>query len=977
MKKSLTVRATAFIVGIFMIIAACPFFTACGNGEKPKVETLTVRDITLDTSEAKTEFAYGEEFTAEGLKVTAVLSDGSNRDIPLKSCRISKVNNTPGRRKVSVTYARKTKRYEVVFLDKPMPPISETSLLDISGENVYRVQAEAIDLEVSGVKHTGEALLLTGGGADGEKYIGNYGVAENYFGFTFTADKDYDNATAVLRVANPSAENALYFGGEMSVHLNYHGTNENGSLGIANSAAIAKSEENAPVWCDFALRGLNIKEGTNTLTFSILGENVPYIDYVDFYIGSEFSNSAVTLAGAGGKTVKDFEDLSVEKVVTRDDYMEAYHLSTGEICVLPNAQANGGSAVYALMNGQATTLITAEEDSTVQIIINAASHIDWRFMRDAEIKLDGEVITFNEHNIRAGTETEEVWKETSLGFFDLTAGEHLLDIKINSPHAKFDSVTFKTVSKGKFVEHPQIYLDEIGTQVMEGEHLDSSNVVVRQDYSELVIGATHGKYNTRTEQTASGCKYIDGFTGFPEADKNPYNPGTTEKTVFTIDFYLAADATVEINAVVASSLGVNFSNRGEVLVKIDGKICSPMACNLAQYYDQTSNSYIGPRWIDTQIARKNLEAGAHTFTFEILNFFFDLDCIKFKAVSMDGYQPDAVIDGTGTYYLEAEKFDPTGFKAAQDFLNEGAIGSPTDEYCIRQDGNPHGGSYICGFAGGTKVDNTTYTGGAYVTGYFELKEAATLRISVRARASIGIAFKRPYEFGFKIDDTEETPASFLQPKATLGALQNTFADYEIADIVRLEKGVHSVKAIAGQYGSVDLDCIILTVIGYGENADGKSIDINLNGAGEQKFEAEWIDDCDVKLQSGQTAAEGKDFPVFTTDNPSNGMFVGGLNTGTVLNINFNNAEQANVKITASVRAGIPVQIWNQSHCKIYVDGELISPPAAQGDLSSAFAEKILFEGNLSAGDHVLKIEMNPFGFDIDFFKFTVSNVTAA
>ena len=976
MKKSLTVRATAFIVGIFMIIASCPFFTACGNGEKPKVETLTVRDITLDTSEAKTEFAYGEEFTAEGLKVTAILSDGSNRDIPLKSCRISKVNNTPGRRKVSVTYARKTKRYEVVFLDKPMPPISETSLLDISGENVYRVQAEAIDLEVSGVKHTGEALLLTGGGADGEKYIGNYGVAENYFGFTFTADKDYDNATAVLRVANPSAENALYFGGEMSVHLNYHGTNENGSLGIANSAAISKSEENAPVWCDFALRGLNIKEGTNTLTFSIFGENVPYIDYVDFYIGSEFSNSAVTLAGAGGKTVKDFEDLSVEKVVTRDDYMEAYHPSTGEICVLPNAQANGGSAVYALMNGQATTLITAEEDSTVQIIINAASHIDWRFMRDAEIKLDGEVITFNEHNIRAGTETEEVWKETSLGFFDLTAGEHLLDIKINSPHAKFDSVTFKTLSKGKFVEHPQIYLDEIGTQVMEGEHLDSSNVVVRQDYSELVIGATHGKYNTRTEQTASGWKYIDGFTGFPEADKNPYNPGTTEKTVFSIDFYLAADATVEINAVACSTLGVNFSNRGEVLVKIDGKICSPMACNLAQYH-KGNGKYNDPRWIDTQLARKNLEAGAHTFTFEILNFFFDLDCIKFKAVSMDGYQPDAVIDGTGTYYLEAERFDSTGFKAAQDFLDAGAIGSPTDEYCIRQDGNPHGGSYICGFAGGTKVDNTTYTGGAYVTGYFELKEASTLRISVRARASIGIAFKRPYEFGFKIDDTEETPASFLQPKATLGALQNTFADYEIADIVRLEKGVHSVKAIAGQYGSVDLDCIILTVIGYGENADGKSIDINLNGAGEQKFEAEWIDDCDVKLQSGQTAAEGKDFPVFTTDNPSNGMFVGGLNTGTILNIHFNNAEQANVKITASVRAGIPVQIWNQSHCKIYVDGELISPPAAQGDLSSAFAEKILFEGNLSAGDHVMKIEMNPFGFDIDYFKFVVSNATAA
>lgn len=969
MKKSFAVRATAFIVAICMIIAACPLLTACGPTEKPKVETLTVRDITLDTSEAKTEFAYGEEFTAEGLKVTATLSDGSTRDIPLSSCRISKVNNAPGTRKVSVTYARKTKRYEVVFLDKPMPPISETSLLDISGDDVYRVQAENIDLEVSGVTAKEGSLKLAGGNADGDGYIGNYGVAENYFGFTFTADKDYGNATAVLRVANPSTENALYFGGEMTVHLNYHGTNDNGSVGILNSAAISKSGENAPAWCDFALRGLNIKEGTNTLTFSILGENVPYIDYVDFYIGSEFSNSTVALADAGDKTVKNFEDLSFEKAVTRDDYMEAYNLSTGEICVLPDAQANGGNAVYALMSGEATTLITAEEDSTVQIIVNAASHIDWRFIRDAEVKLDGEAITFNEHNIRAGTETETVWKESSLGFFDLSAGEHLLDIKINSPHAKFDSVTFKTVSKGEFVEHPQVYLGEVGTQVMEGEHLDSSDVVVRQDYSELVIGATHGKYSTRTEQTASGWKYIDGFTGFPDAEKNPYNPGTTESTKFTVDFYLAGDATVEINAVACSTLGVNFAVRQQVLVKIDGVTCSPAPCNLAQYHTG-DGKYDAPRWVDTQLARKNLEAGTHTLTFEILNFFFDLDCIKFKAVSMDGYEPNAVLDGVGTYYLEAETFDANGFKAAQDFLDANAISSPTDEYCIRQDGNPHGGGYICGFAGGTKVgDTNTYTGGAYVTGYFELKEAATLKVSVIARANIGIAFKRPYEFGFKIDDTQENPANFLQPKATLGALQPNFAEYEIADIIRLEKGMHSIKAIAGQYGSVDLDCIILTVIGYGENDDGKVIDINLSGTEQQKFEAEWLDDCDVKLQNGHIAAEGKKFPVLTSHNPSNGMFVGGLNTGTVLNLNFNVKEQTTVKIAASIKAEIPVQIWNTDHCKFYMDGELISPPAAQGDLPTAFVEKIMFEGALSAGNHVLTIEMNPFGFDLDYFTF--------
>lgn len=616
-----------------------------------------------------------------------------------------------------------------------------------------------------------------------------------------------------------------------------------------------------------------------------------------------------------------------------------------------NAQASGGNAVYALMNGQATTLITAEADSTVQIIVNAASHIDWRFTHDAEIKLDGEVITFNEQNIRAGTESEVVWKETSLGFFDLTAGDHLLDFKINSPHAKFDGITIKTVTTGEFAAHPDVYLDAVGTQIMEGEHLDPSNVVVRQDYSELVIGATHGKYHTRTEKNASGWKYIDGFTGFPDAEKNPYNPGTTESTKFTVDFYLAGNATVEVNAVACSALGVNFANRGEVLVKIDGEICSPAPCNLAQNWN--GSEYTGDRWIDTQIARKNLEAGKHTFTMEVLNFFFDLDCFKFKAVTMDGYEPDAEINGVGNYYIEAEKLDPQGVIARKDFLDAGRISSPTGEYCVEAANNPHGGYNICGLDAGSRL-----------TARFTLEDVAAIKIYIGAKSNLGIAVWNTDQGKYYIDDTLLTP----KRQSAMNANNNSWIELEIADYTHLEAGNHTFTISMDQF-IYELDYIKIEVVGYGENDEGKAIDINLNGAEQQKFEAEWLDDCDVKLQNGQTAAAGKDFPVFTTDNPSNGMFVGGLNSGTVLNLNFNVKEQTTVKIAASVKAGIPVQIWNTGHCKIYMDGELISPPAGQGDLTSSFAEKIVFEGVLSAGNHVLKIEMNPFGFDLDYFTF--------
>lgn len=957
MKRLLTARVTALILSLCLIIAASPFLTACGPKEKPKAETLTVRDITLDTTEAKTEFAYGEQFTAEGLKVTATLSDDSTRDIPLSSCRISKVNSAPGKRKVSVTYARKTKRYEVVFLEKPMPPISETSLLDIEGEEVYRIQAEAIDLAISGTAATGGELKLTGGNADNGGYIGNYGVAENYFGFTFTADKDYANTTAVLRVANPSTENSLYFGGDMTVHLNYKGVNDNGSLGIMNSAAIVKSGEGELSWCDFILRGLNIKEGANTLTFSILGENVPYIDYVDFYIGSEFSKSTVTLADVGEKVVQDFENLSIEKVVTRNDYMEAYNLSTGEVCVLPNAQADGGNAVYALMSGQATTLITAEQDSTVQIIINAASHIDWRFTRDAEIKLDGEVITFNEQNIRAGTETEVVWKETSFGFFDLTAGEHLLDIKISSPHAKFDSVTFKTVSEGEFTDHPEIYLDTVGTQIMEGEHLDSTNVVVRQDYSELIIGATHGKYNTRTEQTASGWKYIDGFTGFPDANKNPYG-NEVEKTEFTFDFYLAGNATVEVNAVACSALGVNFANRGQVLVKIDGEICSPAPCNLAQYWN--GSDYDGDRWLDTQIARKNLEAGKHTFTMEVLNFFFDLDCFKFTALTMGGYEPDADISSSGTYYIEAEKLDPGGVIARQDFLDAGRISSPTGEYCVEAANTPHGGYNICGMATGSRLNAG-----------FTLEDQASVRIYIGAKSNLGIAVWKTDHCKFYIDD------KLLSPKVqnVMNANNNSWIELEIAEYTYLEAGNHTFTISIEDF-SYELDYIKIEVGNYGEDEDNPR-EIKFTDNGEKTFEAEWIDDCNVVIENGFSATDGYKYHIATDMNPSNGMYVNGLKTGSWFRLHFSVEQSAAVKILANIKAGIPVEIWKQHHCKIYMDGELISPPADQGGLTSAFTEKILFEGNLTAGDHVLKIEMDPFGFDMDYFKYVVTNFGTA
>ena len=76
---------------------------------KPEVEILS---ISLDTSAAKTEFKFGENFSYEGLKVTAKMSDNTEKDIPLSDCRVSTPNmETAGKRNVNVTYNGKSARY--------------------------------------------------------------------------------------------------------------------------------------------------------------------------------------------------------------------------------------------------------------------------------------------------------------------------------------------------------------------------------------------------------------------------------------------------------------------------------------------------------------------------------------------------------------------------------------------------------------------------------------------------------------------------------------------------------------------------------------------------------------------------------------------------------------------------------------------------------------------------------------------------
>ena len=200
-KKRFAVRA---FLAVFCAAIICLSFglAACG-GEEPPSETTdpTLESITLNTDNVKKVFDFGDEFTYEGLVVTAHMSDGSTQAVDLSQCRVTTPDlTTPGTRSVNVVYSGKSARYEITVNERVMPPISDKSVFDIpeGAATVYRVEAEDIDLDVSGVESAGGELVLTDDNA-GVTYVGNYGVFGNYFGFTFTSAKEYTDVTMEIK----------------------------------------------------------------------------------------------------------------------------------------------------------------------------------------------------------------------------------------------------------------------------------------------------------------------------------------------------------------------------------------------------------------------------------------------------------------------------------------------------------------------------------------------------------------------------------------------------------------------------------------------------------------------------------------------------------------------------------------------------------------------------------------------------------
>ena len=83
------------------------------GGDSSSVE-VTLQEITLDTSAAKLFYEAGETFTAEGLIVTAKMSDNTTKTIEIAECELSAPDmSVEGEKKVTVTYMGKSAEFTI------------------------------------------------------------------------------------------------------------------------------------------------------------------------------------------------------------------------------------------------------------------------------------------------------------------------------------------------------------------------------------------------------------------------------------------------------------------------------------------------------------------------------------------------------------------------------------------------------------------------------------------------------------------------------------------------------------------------------------------------------------------------------------------------------------------------------------------------------------------------------------------------
>ena len=641
----------------------------------------TVTGITLDTASVKKSFEYAEAFTYEGLKVTAQMSDKTTKNVDLKDCKISEPDTSrAGKRNVTVSYEGKTAFYQITVAKRVYPDITKEALLAITGENdsvAYRVEAENIDMAVSSAKkQNGEKGFVEQAPSDaeitsGNAYLSNYGVKYNYFGYKFTSDKTYEGVTIVLRLAY-SGNDALSLNNNFALYLNRAETDE-GIVGEISMEGYTVSGGTC-VWSDLVLRAQTIKEGENTMTFDVLSENVPDIDYIDFYVGKRYISSIVEMTEQT-EYVKEIEDFDTEKAKTREDVANFHHLKDGQLFVetvkkeSAGKTTSGGKSVGAIAKGsQLSTTLRLADKATVKITFVAAKCTNYKVKDNWKFSIDGiKLNAIEDINIKGGNAAIDEywdWVPTSLGIYNLAAGDHLFLVEVTGGDCNVDCVKFEVISLGKY--------DESGIAVGEHACMSKCKTCGKCKNANCTEDACKGKctcveiaekkeyvkeienFNTekvKTKEDVAKFHHLKDGQLFVETVKKESAGKTTSggKSVGAIakgsqlstTLRLADKATVKITFVAAKC--TNYKVKDNWKFSIDGIKLNAIEDVNIKGGNPSKDEYWD--WVPTSLGIYNLAAGDHRFLVEVTGEDCNVDCVKFEVISFGEYDESGIAVG--------------------------------------------------------------------------------------------------------------------------------------------------------------------------------------------------------------------------------------------------------------------------------------------------------------------------------------------
>lgn len=980
LNRTLTVLVAVLLV-VVMAFAACKPETP-DNPTEPTVESIAV-----DATAAKTVYAYGEKFSTDGLKVTATMSDGTTKDVALADCQISTPDMTkPGTRSVSVRYEGKSTRYTITVNERVMPEISKTPLATIDKEDIYKVEAEQMDLVLSKVQKKGGELLVDDENVSGGKYVANYGVAGNYFGFTFTADKQYTDVVIVWRLANPKTDSVLSMGETFKAYLNYKGVNESGELDIApvttlNPATVTAGEEGEEStttlnWSSKALRGVTIPEGTNTLTFEVLGDNQLYIDYIAFYVGMPFSGDSKLdiTAKTEEPLTMEFEDFNLEKIVNRPDMINAHGLKPGQCFVEPattnvEGTSKGTSAAGFTTGTEVSTTLVVGQDATVKISMRAANVSSYKIKANWHFYVDGiELQNVEDLDIRDGDAVQGLywqWKDTSLGIYNLTAGEHLFTASLYGTHCNVDIFLFEVVSYGAFdpsgvtpevVKHYDATLSEDGLTYVEAEDLTASNdIALRGDQSSL----TEDWHNDLGNGTC-----LKGFVA---------------NTTLNISFKMTKDATVALGMRMSYYDGEFAMSNLEVT--LDGESITPTT--ESKFGHNASNDYW--RWGEVSFGEHELTAGDHVLTVKFLvhgmnvdRFSLDVNpgeeppvpehkctskCLKCDRCTdleceeevcqpkCEGHD-NATIELTqnGESYVEAESIDT------------GNIGLRSDQNSFTENWNNDFGSGAClkGFVPGTTIR-------IKITASAAMKVALGMRMSNSSGA---------YDFTQMIvtlDDTTLTASS----DSTFGMRNGNDWWYwgEVSfGTVDLTAGDHTLS-ITFKTASVNIDRFSFNVNPDEESEPVSQASITLSESGESYVQAEDVDKTGIVVRADLTQDVSSLTEPWSNDLGS-GACLKGFADNTTITIKITAA--TDLKVALGMRMSNYNGAYDMNNLVVTLDGNTLTATTESsfGNQGSGdywrWGDVSFGDADLTAGDHYLTITIKVASINVDYFSFNVA-----